>query len=135
MDLSNLEPTVGATIALRHPVTNEPLSDDSGPLTIDIVGVDSPPFQARQLQLANRRLATAGNRKSKITAEDLEKEGIDTVAGCITGWSSNIELDGNRLDYSRANAKELLKRLIWVREQVDAAITDRGNFLKASPTS
>jgi hypothetical protein len=90
MDLSALEPVEGATIALRHPVSNEPLSDDKGPLTIDIVGVDSPKFQARQRLLTNK-LATSGNRKSKLTAEDLEEEGIATVAACIAGWSPNVE--------------------------------------------
>ncbi len=135
MDLSELEPKTGATIPLRHPVTNEPLEDSTGPLTIDIVGIDSPQFQARQRQIANKRLATAGNRKSKLTAEDLEEEAIGTLAACITGWSANVALDGKPLEYSRSNAKLLLTRLIWVREQVDAAIADRANFLKASPTS
>jgi hypothetical protein len=135
MDLAALEPAEGATIALRHPVSNEPLVDDKGPLTIDIVGVDSPKFQARQRLLTNKRLATSGNRKSKLTAEDLEEEGIATVAACITGWSANIELDKKPLEFSRANAKLLITRLRWIGEQVDLAIADRANFLKASPTS
>jgi hypothetical protein len=129
MDLAALEPAEGATIALRHPVSNEPLVDDKGPLTIDIVGVDSPKFQARQRLLTNKRLATAGNRKSKITAEDLEEEGIATVAACITGWSANIELDKKPLEFSRTNAKLLITRLRWIGEQVDLAIADRANFL------
>lgn len=135
MDLSILEPAEGATIQLRHPVTNEPLVDDAGPVTIDIVGVDSPKFQARQRVLTNKRLATAGNRKSKITAEDLEEEGIATVAACITGWSANVELDKKPVEFSRANAKLLITRLRWIGEQVDIAIADRANFLKASPTN
>lgn len=135
MDLAALEPAEGATIALRHPVSNEPLVDDKGPLTIDIVGVDSPKFQARQRLLTNKRLATSGNRKAKLTAEDLEEEGIATVAACITGWSANVELDKKPLEFSRANAKLLITRLRWIGEQVDLAIADRANFLKASPTS
>lgn len=135
MDLSAFEPSEGATIQLRHPVSNEPLADEKGPLTIDIVGVDSPKFQARQRLLTNKRLATAGNKKARITAEDLEEEAIATVAACITGWSSNLELDKKSLDFSRANAKLLITRLRWVGEQIDQAIADRANFLKASPTS
>lgn len=135
MDLSVLEPVEGATIQLRHPVTNEPLADETGPVTVDIVGVDSPKFQARQRVLTNKRLATAGNRKSKITAEDLEEEAISTIAACITGWSGNVELDKKPLEFSRTNAKALITRLRWIGEQVDLAIADRANFLKASPTS
>ena len=146
MDLATLEPAEGATIPLRHPVSNEPLMHDTGkkdaqgnpvlePITVDIVGVDSPRFQARQRMLTNKRLATAGNRKSKLTAEDLEEEGIVTVAACITGWSANIELDGKPLEFSRSNAKLLITRLRWIGEQIDLAIADRANFLKASPTN
>jgi hypothetical protein len=136
MDLATLEPKPGATITLRHPVSGEPLVDDKNvPVTIDIVGVDSPQFQTRRRSIANKRLTAAGNRKSRMTAEDLEVEAIGTLVSCVTGWSSNLELGGRPLEYSRTNARELLTRLAWVREQIDEAIADRANFLPASATS
>jgi hypothetical protein len=137
MDLASLEPKAGATITLRHPVTGEPVTDESDgkPVTIDIVGIDSPQFQARRRSIANKRLTTSGNRRAKLTAEDIEDEGIATLAACVTGWSANLEFDGKPLDFSRSNARLLLTRLVWVREQLDEAMADRANFLPASPTS
>jgi hypothetical protein len=134
MDLATLEPTADSVpVPLRHPTTNERLTSDEGaPITISIVGMDSEQFRTRHRAIINRRL-NAG-KKVKVTAEEIEAESIDTIAACITGWQY-VELDGKILEFSRANAKTLLTRLPWLREQLDEAIADRANFLKTSPTT
>lgn len=134
MDLSTLEPTPDSVpVPLRHPTTSERLLSDTGaPITISIVGMDSEQFRTRHRAIINRRL-NAG-KKAKITAEEIEAESIDTIAACITGWQ-HVELDGKALEFSKANAKTLLTRLPWLREQLDEAIADRANFLKTSPTT
>lgn len=134
MDLSTLEPvTDSVPVQLRHPTTGERLATSTGAaITISIVGMDSDQFRTRHRAIINKRL-NAG-KKVKITAEEIEGESIDTIAACITGWQ-NVDLDAKPLDFSKANAKTLLTRLPWLREQLDEAIADRANFLKASPTS
>ena len=140
MDLSTLEPTPDSVpVQLRHPTTNELMFDDatgspdkSKPVTVSIVGMDSEQFRTRHRAIINRRL-NAG-KKAKITAEEIEAESIDTIAACITGWQY-VGLDKKALDFSKANAKVLLTRLPWLREQLDEAIADRANFLKTSPTT
>lgn len=134
MDLSTLEPTTDSVpVPLRHPTTSERLLSDAGaPITISIVGMDSEQFRTRHRAIINRRL-NAG-KKAKVTAEEIEAESIDTIAACITGWQ-HVELDGKALEFSKANAKALLTRLPWLREQLDEAIADRANFLKTSPTT
>jgi hypothetical protein len=141
MDLATLEPTADSVpVPLRHPTTNEKLfadgadgkPDKSKPITISIVGMDSEQFRTRHRAIINRRL-NAG-KKVKVTAEEIEAESIDTIAACITGWQ-HVELDGKALEFSKANAKSLLTRLPWLREQLDEAIADRANFLKTSPTT
>lgn len=141
MDLSTLEPTTDSvSVPLRHPTTNEKLfwedepgqPDKSKPVTVNIVGMDSEAFRTRHRAIINKRL-NAG-KKAKITAEEIESESIDTIAVCITGWQ-HVGLDKKPLEYSRANAKVLLTRLPWLREQLDEAIADRANFLKTSQTN
>ena len=134
MDLSTLEPTPDSVpVPLRHPTTSERLLSDTGaPITISIVGMDSEQFRTRHRAIINRRLSAG--KKAKVTAEEIEAESIDTIAACITGWQ-HVELDGKVLEFSKANAKALLTRLPWLREQLDEAIADRANFLKTSPTT
>lgn len=135
MDLASLEPDDGTTVHLRHPVSREPLESETGAsITIDVAGMDSDAFRVRQRAITNKRLA--GTARKPLTAEQLEEERIGTLVACVTGWS-NIELDGEVLTFSRENVRRLLSRpkMSWVRDQLDEAIADRGNFLKASPTS
>ena len=133
MDLSTLEPIKdAATYRVRHPVTNELLEEKEGPVTIDLLSADSDAFRTRQFAALNKRLRSG--KKPKLSAEDIDDEAIDLIAACITGWR-NIELDGEAFPYSPDNAKALLRRLPWLREQLDEAIADRANFIRTSRTS
>jgi len=143
MDLSTLEPVEGTTIPVLHPVTKEPLKHDTGkkddkgepifePITIDIVGQDSAQYRARSRFIQNSRLKTL-RKGGDLVSEETEIQDIGTVAACITGWK-NVELDGKKLDFNKVNARALLTRLPWLREDIDRAIVDRTNFLKVSST-
>jgi hypothetical protein len=134
MDLSTLTPADAVEITLRHPGTGVDLVTDKGePVTISIHGMDSAVFQAHQKALINKRLQRQ-TRKATFTAEQIEEESIGTLAACISGWQ-NIDFDGKPLEFSRANAKALLNKLRWVREQLDEAVADRANFLPTSKAS
>lgn len=134
MDLSTLTPADTVEITLRHPATGVELVNDKGEkLTVAIHGMDSTVFQTHQKSLINKRLQRQ-NRKATFTAEQIEEESISTLAACVAGWK-NIEFEGKPLEFNRANAKMLLGKLRWVREQLDEAIGDRANFLTNSAAS
>ncbi len=131
-DLANLDTAKasegGATLELRHPVTDEPLCHDDGkPMTIVIAGYDSPRWRkANRAQLDAR---VAAGRKAKITAEDMERAGVDLLVAATLKW--DITLDGKRPECNPANVRDAYNRFIWLREQVDNFAANRGNFIKA----
>lgn len=130
MDLSTLAvSTEGSELTLTHPVTGAPL-----PVKITLLGTDSPTFRKAQRAIANRRLKQA--KKTSITVEEIENEGIDALVSCTVGWSG-VEIDGKKLDFNPENVRKLYTdlRLPFIREQVDAFIAERANFMKTSPES
>jgi hypothetical protein len=118
-------------MTVLHPATGEPLTDaDGNPAWIDVHSTDSPVAQRHQRAAQNRRLQS---RARKITAEELEAEGVDLLAVLTADWRL-LALDGTPLDIpcNRANAAELYAEpaAAWIREQVNVFAADRGNFLR-----
>ena len=116
---------------ILHPATNEPLlCSDGEPAWIDVHSTDSPAAQKHQRAAQNRRLQS---RVRKITAEELENEGIELLAALTAAWRL-VGLDGALLDIpcNRQNAAELYAEpsAAWIREQVNSFAADRGNFLR-----
>ena len=116
---------------ILHPATGEPVLCAAGePAWIDLHSTDSPAALRHQRAAQNRRLQS---RARKITAEELEAEGIDLLAVLTAAWRL-VGLDGAVLDIpcTRANAAELYAEpaAAWIREQVNTFAADRGNFLR-----
>jgi hypothetical protein len=132
-DLSNLDTTVacneGAEIELKHPVTNEPLA-----MFIKVVGKHSTVFDKFVEDSANedRRRAFKETRRGrqpepKLFSED-KANSIELLVACTVGFR-DIQYKGKVLEFSPANATMLYGELKWVKEQVDAAISDLENFM------
>lgn len=104
-------------------------NDDGTPMTIGVIGADSDEAQRFQRNTTNRRIQ-AGAR-AKVTAESIEAQGVNFLATLTKRW--NITMDGGKPEFTKAAAAELYsnRTLAFVREQVDAAISERANFLKA----
>lgn len=134
MDLSNLISDESVEIVIRHPGTGADLIAENGePVTIRIFGRDSEVFRNHQKSVVNKRLQQS-NRKAAASVEQMEIDAINTLAACIAGWT-NIDVPGKAgmpLEYNRSNARLLVSKVIWLREQIDEAIGDRANFLQAS---
>lgn len=111
----------GAEIAILHPVTGKELG-----ITITVIGADSERYRKNLRSLASGRL----NRKNRkpMDVEEAEEEGLDLLAKATLGWKG-VVVDGAEIPFSKDEAKKLYRRFPWVKEQVDAAIVDRGNFL------
>ena len=134
LDLSALDTIAasdkGARVELRHPATNAPLG-----VFISVYGKDSTIFRShvRDAQNARIRATQAAQRRGKapdaVSVEEREAEALDLIVA-LTFEFENIELDGEKLSFTPANARKLYTRLPWVMNQVDIAIGDLENFMK-----
>lgn len=135
IDLGTLNATTagnkGYELELLHPVSKKPLG-----IFITVLGKDSTAFREHTRDRVNERLRKnfEAQRKGKDqpvpTVEQGEKETAELLAAVTVSWR-NVTLDGEALDCTPANAKRLYLApgLSWIREQVDEAVADLGNFM------
>ncbi len=131
VDLGNIDTTAGANagcdVQLYHPGTNEELG-----ITIHILGKDSDEFQKVSRAQSKKRMAKlskSGFRATPIPTEEIEHDGIELLAACTKSWNG-VQVDGKVLECTQENVIAVYERFSWIREQVDAAIGDRANFIK-----
>lgn len=102
--------------------------DETRPVTLQMLGDDSD-----ALTLFDRITTNEHLRGGKpITAELAEAKQINRLARACVGWSG-VVVDGEAVKHSEEAAKALFKRFRWLRQQAAMFISDRANFLKASP--
>jgi len=136
----------GAEIELLHPTLKTPTG-----IFVGVLGKHSEVFREHIRERTNERIKreAAANKRGKEdetpTAEQVEEKAIELLVLCTTHWRSETRNDkgevieskpiivhrGQELPFTVANAKMLYSRLIWMREQVDEAIGDLENFIKA----
>lgn len=113
----------GADMDVIHPVTFEPLKDEDGnKATIRLVGMDSAIYRKAVNAITNRR--TKGNRPVKLNAERFEQDSFELICKCTVGWS-NLVIGGA----SPKTPEEIYEGRKWLKEQADAFIHDRANYL------
>lgn len=126
-------PDAGSTLELRGPDDAQLFNDDGTPMTLTLLGADADVAVKARNANQNRRLQQGA--RMKLTAEGLDADGAAYLAKLTTGW--NITLGGQKPPFTYEAALSLYRdaKLAFVREQADAFIADRANFLKASPKS
>lgn len=130
MDLTALDVKAasekGAVLHLKHPMTGEKLFDGDEPVTVTVIGRDSPSVRSAMLDIERRKA-----KGEDITKED---EGLELLAVVTLGWSG-IEFDGKALEYSKSNARKLYSdpRTDWIGEQVGPFALNRRNFAHNLP--
>lgn len=110
--------------------------DDKGQVirarsTITICSQDSNYYQRvfkRQVTENGSKLTKRG--ESKITGDSLEKNKIEILTACTSGWKG-WTLQGKPFEYSKHNANYLYTAFPFIREQVDEEIHERGNFVSS----
>lgn len=122
----------GAVMELRDPAGAPALQDDGAPITITLLGEDSDTVVKLQNRQTNRALRAPGNQG--ISAEVSRANVIERLVAATVSWSG-VVLDGEPLKCTPENAKTVYTRFGFIRDQAALFITERGNFLKASPTS
>lgn len=134
-ELSTTKHSKGRVMNVEHPSTGEPLCDEVDGkkvmVTIQLLSQDSDPYKAASKKAADRRLAQQlkrGGRKLQLSSTDLEADSLEILVASTVGWE-NVVLSGEALPFSTENARRLYRELPWIKEQADAFIGDRGNFL------
>ena len=124
-------------LVLLHPSTHQPLVDANGEgAYLDLYSTDSEPAQRHARGVTKRRLAlqqASQGRAVRLSAEEIEAERIEILVALTAGWRL-VGLDGTHLDvpFSQADARSLYADMLWVRDQAEAFVGDRANFLPAS---
>lgn len=141
LDLASLDTAEasdkGARVELNHPTTNMPLG-----MFVTILGKHSQVFREIVRERVNKRVRDEANatRRNKqpdnYTAEQVEREAIELLVACTISWDSGegkpfLFFKGEELPYTMQNAITVYSEMIWIREQVDNAIGDLENFIKA----
>lgn len=135
MDLAELDTRKGAEegfeLQLHRPQDGQPV-----PIWITVMGADSESYQNAMHTLQRRRADKfTRNKKFVVTPEDVEEDALELLACATSTWRAEVTLDGKPFPaFSKAAARDLYRRFRWIREQVDAAMGDRANFLPRSVT-
>lgn len=131
IDLSSIDTVKGSNdgfnVQIYHPGTNEDLG-----ITIRVLGKDSDKFITVSRGQNKKRMAKmtkGGFRTTAIPVEEIEQDSLMLLAACTVGWVG-VVVDGKALDFNEDNAVMVYERFPWIREQVDAAMGDRANFIK-----
>lgn len=110
-------------------------------IVITILGRDSTEFRKLQSAQNQRRMAKlqkSGATRSVLSLDELEQDTIQILAACTKAWKTQdgesfkelILVGGVELACTRENAVRLYTDYPWIKEQVEAGITDRANFIK-----
>lgn len=96
--------------------------------TITVLGRDSDSYQSLMQQQNRRRWSRMQKANSaRMTQEELEEDALDLLAACVKAWSFTLP-GGDPFPCNASNAVELFRTAPYIKEQVDEAVADRGNF-------
>ena len=133
-DLSELELDFdhGERMPLRHPKTDEVLTDEDGNegyIQLLSSEADKPSEVFRKL--ANRRLKR--ERKGQVsTIEQVEADNVELLVACTVDWHL-VTPDGKAidLDCTEANARAVYAnpKISWIRNQAQEFANDSANFI------
>lgn len=133
MDLASLNPEVpatkGATLHLVNPFTAKPLFNPDGhPITITLVGRDSRRFMDAKRKTDQKVRDFVRDKNRALEPDEIDEFASETLAASVLGWQHIRHGGDHELEFTYENAKHLFIKQRWVREQVDAFVSDRGNF-------
>lgn len=115
---------------LRHPVSDEPLYTSSGsPMAIRLASRDSAAYKRLMTQWQNDILRRGGK---KLTAEMVTANTLDQLAVLTLGW--NLEGKDGPIPCTADNARRLYQDKDWIKEQVEACVSDLGRYLGEAAT-
>ena len=130
-DISTLASKDSTELHLRHPVTEELLYADEAkekPVKIILWGTGSKAYRQAINAMQNRQLKRG---KKQATAEVMREESVELLVAC-SQKAVNMLFEGQELNTPEAFRKMYSNDAYsWAKEQIDAALSDSGNFINA----
>lgn len=119
----------GRILKLRHPSTKEILTHGGKEFSIVLRGSDSDEYNRVFKKNMRKQMQLAKKNGNIVDADVSESATTDMLVSMTVGWTG-IYLNGAELQFSKEAATKLYTDYRWIREQVDAFIHDRSNFIK-----
>jgi hypothetical protein len=133
----------GAEFYLRDPITHkvidmtidaDEVADYSKTPTFHMQGMDSPAYRRA---VAHRSAMRQNRRKQKDVptgavileiADTMYDDECRNLSAIVDAWS-NVENDDGPVEFSREAAYKMFFDFPWIKEQAEAFVADRANFL------
>ncbi len=112
----------GFDVEITHPKTGEHIG-----AVIRVAGPDSKRVRTARAIVVNERIE---QKIKKLSADRMEEESNRITAASIISWSG-IQVAGKEFEYNKQNAFRLMTNYPFIREQLDAFVGDRANFIKS----
>ena len=106
----------GAEMFIHNPVTGEKTD-----ASITLKGADSHTFRNAAMEIA----------EGDLGRDEYIDRMADLLAAVTVGWKG-IEWDGKPLKFSQKEAKRIYIERAWLRNDIDAFISERSNFFAAA---
>jgi hypothetical protein len=133
-DLGNIDTIAAcnkpAEIEIKHPVTGAGTN-----VFFSVLGRDSDTYRNRVRAMADEALRKQATGKgSADTLESLEQKNIEALVAATVSWRTgdepSVTVNGEKLEFSAANARRVYETLLPVRDQVSEALGDLANFMR-----
>lgn len=134
-ELNSLALSDETTVQLVHPVTEVPLfapvkkgeDAESKPVQVTVKGTASQAYR-KAVDAMMKKAAKRGKREA--TPEEIREQSVDFLVA-LSVKIDNLTVDGEAVDSAEAFRKLYSDaRFDWVKDQVNAAISDVQGFLK-----
>lgn len=123
-DISSIVPNE-RTIDIKHPATSEHIG-----LKITLLPASSAPVLAAQRKMINERL----QRDVKATAERMDANRLALIEAAVAGWTweGDLTFEGKKPEFTPENLRKVLKKLTWLRDQIDQELGNDAAFFESS---
>ena len=137
MDIAALDSVKAANdgfeLELFHPGTMVNLG-----IFFTVLGKDSAEFRKVQSAQNRKRMQKAtkggGFRAGSISMEEIEQDSIELLVACTMFWrdgeKKTLTISGVEMECTPENVRRVYTNYPWIREQVDAGVSDRANIIK-----
>jgi len=104
-------------------------------VTIELLSLDSPQYDRVHKKMVGSQIKamtdTQRGGAPAITGDQTEEQTLSMLVAATCGWVG-FEDNGDVYEYTAKNARDMYKRLPFIREQVSKFVHTRGNFLPGS---
>ena len=97
-------------------------------IVIRVAGTDSARVRKARQKIADKYLRD--RRRKALSSEELDERDLQLLSQAVISWTG-VEFNGQALECTVENVDMVLRRLPFIREQVDAAVGDRAGFMKS----